>query len=109
MPSVAGGQSRQGAVMPIQTLEQFLSGKSFGIPAYQRDYAWEYENISDLFEDIAESIETQSTHYFGTFILSGAKLDGRYNVVDGQQRLTTITMLANALISKLPGEEGRRA
>jgi len=69
--------------MPTQTLEQFLSGKSFAIPAYQRDYAWEYHNIDDLFDDIIESLDTKTAHYLGTFILSRARPDGRYRVVDG--------------------------
>ena len=106
--------------MPTQTLEQFLSGKSFAIPAYQRDYAWKSRNIDDLFDDITEALESRSTHYLGAFILrsthylgafilSRATPDGRYRIVDGQQRLTTVTMLANALIAKLPELEGRRA
>jgi hypothetical protein len=95
--------------MPTQTLEQFLSGKSFAIPAYQRDYAWKSRNIDDLFDDITEALESRSTHYLGAFILSRATPDGRYRIVDGQQRLTTVTMLANALVAKLPESEGRRA
>jgi hypothetical protein len=98
-----------GRAMPTQTFEQFISGKSFAIPAYQRDYAWTYHNIDDLFDDITESIDSKSTHYLGTFILSRARPDGRYSVVDGQQRLTTVTMLANALVAKLPSAEGRRS
>ena len=95
--------------MPTQTLEQFLSGKAFAIPSYQRDYAWETRNIDELWEDIAESVESQSSHYLGTFILSRGTSDGRYNLVDGQQRLTTVTMLANALVEHLLESEGRRS
>lgn len=84
-----------------QTLEIFYTGKHFKIPPYQRDYAWDEDNIDDLLEDIIESIETNTTHYIGTFILS--KNDGRkiYSVVDGQQRLTSLTMLLNIAINKL--------
>ncbi len=52
------------------TLENFFSAKFFKIPTYQRDYAWEVGNIDDLFNDITESLETKTSHYVGTFILS---------------------------------------
>lgn len=90
----------------MESLEKFYTGKIFKIPNYQRDYAWEISNIDDLFEDVFEAIETQTAHYIGTFILSKIQnKDGDYNVVDGQQRLTTLSMIINALIEKLPSSE----
>jgi uncharacterized protein with ParB-like and HNH nuclease domain len=86
------------------TLEKFFTGKWFVVPSYQRDYAWEQENIDDLLTDIEETIETKTSHYIGTFILSRTQDEGGYHVVDGQQRLTTLTMLLNAVIEHLPGE-----
>ena len=84
-----------------KTLEIFYTGKFFEIPLYQRDYSWNDDNIDDLFEDINESIETKTNHYIGTFILSQKKEEGSYEIVDGQQRLTTLTMLLNLLINNL--------
>lgn len=84
--------------MATQTIEQFFTGKTLGIPAYQRDYAWTTGNIDDLFEDIEEAMELGSGHYLGTFILSQTGKTAPVNVVDGQQRLTTLTMLLDALI-----------
>jgi hypothetical protein len=86
------------------TLEKFFTGKWFVVPAYQRDFAWEQQNIDDLLTDIEETIETKTTHYIGTFILSQTHDGGGYHVVDGQQRLTTLTMLLNAVIEQLPGD-----
>lgn len=43
--------------MSTKTIEQFFSGKSLEIPPYQRDYAWETDNIDDLLEDISEAME----------------------------------------------------
>ena len=74
----------------MNTLEKFFTGKYFKIPAYQRDYAWSIDNIDDLFEDIIESIETNTAHYIGTFILSQKDGEESYYVVDGQQRLKTL-------------------
>jgi uncharacterized protein with ParB-like and HNH nuclease domain len=90
--------------MDRNTLEKFFTGKSFVVPRYQRDFAWTYDNIDDLLTDIAETIETRTTHYIGTFILSRGVGDGTYRVVDGQQRLTTLTMILNAAINLLPAE-----
>jgi uncharacterized protein with ParB-like and HNH nuclease domain len=86
------------------TLEKFFTGKWFIVPVYQRDYAWEQETLDELIEDIEETIETRTSHYIGTFILSRTHNEGGYHVVDRQQRLTTLTMLLNALIEQLPGE-----
>jgi hypothetical protein len=87
------------------TIEKFFIGKILNIPEYQRSYAWEKENIRDLLEDINESIETGSSHYIGTVVLAKTSIPDTFNIVDGQQRLTTILMLMNALILKLTEKE----
>lgn len=84
--------------MATQTIEQFFTGKTLEIPAYQRDYAWTTSNIDDLFEDIEEAMELDGGHYLGTFILSQTGKAAPVKVVDGQQRLTTLTMLLDALV-----------
>jgi len=87
--------------MPTETLEKFFTGKKFIIPPYQRDYAWETQQIDELFEDISEALQTETNHYIGTFILSKSEKETFYKIVDGQQRLTTLTMLLDALIDQL--------
>lgn len=84
--------------MSTKTIEEFFTGKNLVIPAYQRDYAWTTSNIDDLFEDIEEAMELGGGHYMGTFILSQSERSAPVNVVDGQQRLTTLTMLLDALV-----------
>jgi hypothetical protein len=80
----------------------FFNGKFFEIPKYQRGYAWEVQNVRDLFDDITESIESNSNHYIGTIVLSKDKKDNeKFHVVDGQQRITTISMIIKALVSHL--------
>ena len=87
--------------MQAVTLEQFLAGKRFRIPSYQRDYSWTSTNVDELFEDISEALETGDNHYMGTFILSKSAKEEWYNVFDGQQRLTTLTMIIHALIKQI--------
>lgn len=83
-------------------IKDFFNGRFFEIPKYQRGYAWEIQNIRELFDDIIESIESNSNHYIGTIVLSKAEDDDeKYYVVDGQQRITTITLIINALVKGL--------
>ena len=67
-------------------VERFFTGKYFRIPNYQRDYAWDTSNVDDLIEDVLEAIETDTSHYIGTFILASRPENSLFNVVDGQQR-----------------------
>ncbi|WP_291998579.1 DUF262 domain-containing protein [Candidatus Accumulibacter sp. ACC012] len=79
-------------------IENFFAGKTLVIPSYQRNYAWGERNVNDLFDDVEEAIEIGGGHYLGTFILSQQDKGAPVYVVDGQQRLTTLTMLLDALI-----------
>ncbi len=90
-----------------QTLNQFFATKVFEIPKYQRSFAWEKENIRELYEDIIEAIDTKSSHYIGTIVLAKTDRTNIYNVVDGQQRLTTLVMFISVIISKLDVQEDR--
>lgn len=96
--------------MSTKTIELFFTGKSLEIPPYQRDYAWLTENVDDLFDDIQETMDHENMdveggHYLGTFILSRGDTKDRYKVVDGQQRLTTLTMILDSLVDALPDGE----
>jgi hypothetical protein len=84
--------------MSTKTIENFFAGKTLVIPGYQRDYAWKERNIDDLFSDVEEALEVGGGHYLGTFILSQRDKTAPVYVVDGQQRLTTLTMVLDALI-----------
>jgi len=83
-------------------IKDFFNGRFFEIPRYQRGYAWEVQNIRDLFDDIIESIESNSNHYIGTIVLSKSNDDDeKFYIVDGQQRTTTITLIISSLIMQL--------
>ncbi|SDC34541.1 DUF262 domain-containing protein [Williamwhitmania taraxaci] len=87
-------------------IKDFFNGRFFEIPKYQRGYAWEVQNIRDLFDDIIESIESNSNHYIGTIVLSKSEDDDeKLYVVDGQQRTTTTTLIISALIKKLSDKD----
>lgn len=78
---------------------QFLegSGKSFVIPVYQRDYAWTTANCNKLWQDLLHLNETDKlTHFLGTIVSINSNFQ-EYLIVDGQQRLTTTSILLLAL------------
>lgn len=88
--------------MASTKIKDFFNGRFFIIPKYQRGYAWEKQNIRELFDDINESIESGSNHYIGTIVLSKVKNeDESFFIVDGQQRITTISLIICALIKSL--------
>lgn len=80
--------------------------------SYQRAYAWEDKEIGQLIDDINDiDIDSAENYYIGSLIVS--KVQGKadtYEVVDGQQRLTTLFLLLQYLVSEgaLEGELGRR-
>ncbi|WP_459190548.1 DUF262 domain-containing protein [Ralstonia pseudosolanacearum] len=92
--------------MSKQTIETFFAGKNLVVPSYQRDYAWRERNIKELFADVEEALDVGG-HYLGTFILSQKVPGEPVYVVDGQQRLTTLTMLLGALIDVVESESVR--
>ena len=92
--------------MASNKIQDFFNRKFFEIPKYQRGFAWNKVNIRDLFNDIREAEEVNSSHYIGTVVLSKTKENDRlFYVVDGQQRITTITMIINSIIKKLSKDD----
>jgi Protein of unknown function DUF262/Protein of unknown function (DUF1524) len=66
----------------------------YEIPPYQRPYSWEQENVQQLLEDVWEAYEAGDSEYFiGSLITIEKERDRRYDVVDGQQRLTTLNLI----------------
>lgn len=88
------------------TLQELLGGpKQYLVPLYQRPYAWQGRQRSRLWDDIVELAETRrtnpgATHFMGSLVLSAGAIvptGMEFLVVDGQQRLTTLSILLCAL------------
>ena len=102
-------------------IKDLLSDKFlFEIPNYQRPYCWNKENVNQLIDDIIDAIENNrdefsddfdsyEPYFIGSIILctKDSKDDGSgvYDVIDGQQRLTSITMLVAAIRDLVENEE----
>lgn len=76
-----------------------IEGKFF-IPAYQRGYRWGVDEVTRLLEDIAES-RSQSSYYLQPIVVK-RMTDGRWELVDGQQRLTTLFLILQDIRRSLP-------
>ncbi|MDX1962061.1 MAG: DUF262 domain-containing HNH endonuclease family protein [Pirellulales bacterium] len=85
----------------VTFLELVGNGRQFEIPKFQRDYSWEEEQWDDLWNDVlALRDNLEDRHYMGALV-SQPKSDRKYDIIDGQQRLATLTILALAIISQL--------
>ena len=79
-------------------LKQLLTEYSYLIPMYQRNYAWGKGEIQALINDVLDACQKDAPYYIGTLVVFKRK-DGTLEVIDGQQRLTTLTLLALCLDS----------
>lgn len=87
-----------------QTFSGFVTGdKRFEIPPYQRNYSWGKEQVNDLWSDLIEAVEMDRDHYIGTFLLMEDEREDEtvLQVIDGQQRLTTLIILLFELQERL--------
>ncbi len=83
------------------------NGLHYEVPKYQRDYSWDKEQWSDLWYDLMQMIDEKDSHYMGYLVLQTAD-DKNYQIIDGQQRLTTLCVLILAVVDtllKLPGTD----
>ena len=78
------------------------AGVRYVIPRYQRAYAWEEKEIEQLIDDICDDNDPKRDYYIGSLIVARRKAgDGvEYEVIDGQQRLTTIYLLLQCLLDE---------
>src|SRR5207302_1448931 len=101
-----------------RTVRQLLTARKYSIDYYQREYKWQTKQVTELIDDLAnkflESYEPDHDrsavadygHYFlGSIIISDK--DGQKFIIDGQQRLTTLSLLLIFLYHQLEDDEQR--
>jgi hypothetical protein len=79
------------------------------VPDYQREYVWTDKEVNQLLEDINEQIDAGSAreYFIGTVLVAPTEQKNQYEVIDGQQRLTTFFLLLCALNHLFQGEPQR--
>ncbi|WP_017257598.1 DUF262 domain-containing protein [Pedobacter arcticus] len=107
-------------IKPIdKTIRELLnSGKQFSIPRFQREYSWDKKNYQEFLDDMISCLDIKegkletSSYFLGTMLFIGDYSENTDEsksilVVDGQQRITTITIIFSALSDrfKILGEE----
>ena len=100
------------------SVQDLFNSRLFQIPGYQRAYAWEWKQCEDLWEDIREGIGTKTSHFLGTVVLMSQgemhrDREGRglrvFQLVDGQQRATTLCLLLLAVFDRVQQDHDRIA
>jgi hypothetical protein len=85
------------------TLEELLKNRKFIVPDYQRGYSWDKPQLEDLKNDIINMFESDLKHYTGTIVATPNEQDENLlEIVDGQQRLTTLLILIKVILDTYP-------
>ncbi|GAA9651828.1 hypothetical protein HpHCM45_01650 [Helicobacter pylori] len=86
------------------TIKEIFQAEGYSIPNCQRDYAWKDKNFKDLWENLEEAIEYNKKgqgHFIGTMVVAKNEDNKKlYDIIDGQQRTTTIFMLSHVLANE---------
>ena len=99
--------------MELKPISHFYNKRIYIVPPYQRGYSWGERQIHDLLNDLKYAIKLDSNHYMGTITIHKQKESERiglsqyeiYNIVDGQQRFTTIILILSYLIKALKNDK----
>ena len=91
-----------------KTIDDLFDGtRIFNIPIYQRAYAWEDEHLNDFVDDI-ENQTPDKDYFFGTILFQQREEKSNnfkiIDIVDGQQRITTLIIFMKLLLDKLGGD-----
>ena len=83
------------------------NGLTYSIPRFQRDYSWTEDEWEDLWADILGTIQVdgEPAHYMGYLVLQSQD-EKSFDVIDGQQRLTTLTLIVLAALKTLKRSHG---
>jgi hypothetical protein len=97
-----------------ERIGSIFNGNRFVIPTYQRKYSWTDTERKALWQDIEESIKDNMNHFVGILSFKenkaqGLSTDTLYEIIDGQQRITTLFILLYVLIEKIQDEEIRKS
>lgn len=73
------------------------------VPDYQREYVWSEKEVLQLLDDVSEQVGGSAEYFIGTVLVSPGETNNHYEIIDGQQRLTTFFLLLCALKQRFQG------
>lgn len=85
----------------------FDTSIQFIIPVYQRAYSWQKDNWNVFLQDLMEQVGRENEYSYGNLLLETIKKDSEYDVIDGQQRLTTLVIFMRALYNVLEEKQAK--
>jgi len=95
--------SKQRMVSETRGIGNLLTERRyFAVPAHQRDYAWRTGEVEEYLDDVIAAVRENANEYFlGLIVLvdSDDSMSKRYEILDGQQRLATTTMMGFQALS----------
>ena len=81
----------------LKSIEQLFTGDAqYSVPRYQRSFAWGKDEVEELWDDIISAIKRHGEYFLGTIVLQKVA-PGQFEIIDGQQRLTCLTMIFSAV------------
>jgi hypothetical protein len=94
----------------VAGIGHLLSDRLLAIPDYQRAYSWELDEVSELWFDLEHAMSTQVTEYFlGSVVTTKDPDADRHQVIDGQQRFATVSLLYAVIRDTFAGRSDERA
>ena len=88
--------------------EIFSQSRKYVVPRFQREYSWTEEQVAELWEDVTDQIGQDADgnvvhdeYFIGSVVFVGEDSKPEHLIVDGQQRLITLTLLVRAIVDRL--------
>ena len=78
--------------------ELFTNGRTFAVPRFQRNYKWDEDQWEELWQDLVTAAANDKDHYMGAIVLKTHESRKHFEVIDGQQRLVTLTLFVLAAV-----------
>lgn len=92
----------------IKGIGKMIKEEQLKVPIYQRPFSWKEKHVNELFTDLKEAILNNDDEYFlGTIVLTRAEDNSLLEIVDGQQRITTITIFFSTYLQLITDTKGK--
>ncbi len=92
----------------IKGIGKLIKEEKLKVPIYQRPYSWTEKQIGEFLNDLRDTINDGDDEYFlGTIVLTKIESDSKLEIVDGQQRITTITIFFSTFLQLIQEEKDK--